>query len=750
MEEQRNKATFPVRGMSCAGCAASVEQALQKEPGVEQAGVNFATKKATVRFDAARTNPGHLRAAVQRAGYDLDLPDAPPHTPTGHSGHDGHDHTRTATRNELDQLKRDARGAGLSALPVFVLGMFFHTLPTAPYIMLAFTLPTLWFGRRFFVNGFKRLRYGQVNMDTLVALSAGTAFLLSVVNTFFPSWLGFSPGHAPVYYEAAAVVLAFLLLGKVLEERAKAEAGAALTALLHLTPKTARVYLPSGTTAEVPLADLIVNDRLAAQPGERIAVDGEVTEGEGFVDEQTLTGESIPVRKTVGEPVLAGTLVTDGSFAYKALRLGDETVLAHIAQAVEDAQGSKPPIQRRVDAIAAVFVPIVLGLAGLTFLAWLALGGEAALPQAITAALSVLVIACPCALGLATPTALMVATGKGARAGIVVRDAATLEQARTVTALVIDKTGTLTVGRPSVTQVLWADGISQAEQTRILGKVLAVERNSAHPIARALVEYLEGLNLPPGILGNVQNLPGLGIRAGGFGIGNERLLTAMGLHLQGRLHEETVRLQRSAATVLLLADQDRVAGVVAVRDTLHPSAKSTLETLQRQGLEVYMLTGDTPSTANAVAAEVGIPHVLAGVLPAEKAAFVRKLQAQGQVVAVAGDGVNDAEALAEADVSLAMGTGSDVAIGTAGLTLLSGDLAALPRALRLSRLTHTTIRRNLFWAFAYNALMIPLAAGLLYPYTGMLLSPMWAGAAMAFSSVSVVLSSLYLNLQRLD
>ncbi len=744
-DDNRTEATFPVTGMSCAACAGTVERALASQPGVAEARVNYATGKVRLAYDAAVASPAGLATALRKVGYGMlteaegtQVPD-----PQALQARAAQAHAAA-----YGKLRAQAWGAGLFALPVFVIGMFGHHWPEANWWMLLFTVPVLWFGRRFFVQGLGRLHRGQANMDTLVALSAGAAFGISVVATVWPSLLG-GAGPLPVYYESAAVVLAFVLLGKVLEERAKAQAGAALRALLELAPPRVLRRLPDGRTEDVPVAEVEPGDALLAQAGQRIAVDGKVLEGQGYIDEASLTGEPVPVAKHAADDVWAGTLTQSGSLVYRAERVGQATVLAGIVRAVEEAQGSKAPVQRLADRVSAVFVPVVLALAALTLGGWLAWGGAAALPLGMQAALAVLVVACPCALGLATPTALLVASGKGARAGIVVRDAATLERARQVTALVIDKTGTLTQGRPAVASLLWAPDLSERTQAEALAKLLALEQTSRHPLAEAVVHHLQALGVVPGLLGNVQPRPGLGVQARGFAVGNARLVAEMGLALPATLAQAAAAAEAQAQTTAYILEPAQVLGLLTFADPLRPDAAEAVRQVQDAGIEVFMLTGDQAATAQAVAQATGIANVQAGLLPADKGAFVQQLQAQGHVVAMAGDGINDAEALARADVSLAMGTGSDVAIGTAGLTLLGGDLRALPKAIRLSRLTHATIRRNLAWAFGYNLLALPVAAGALYPATGQLLSPMWAGAAMAFSSVSVVASSLWLGRQRL-
>jgi len=799
------KGNFPILGMSCASCAASVESILKSEPGVEEAAVNFASKKVLVRYHSNQVTPERLMEAVHGIGYKLVIPKPKPDhsqhvgdgdkpAPMDHMQHSGMekdgmdkesmdhkamnhapmhhkrmDHTKMdmgsgdmdhmahaeALEGEaLRQLNRDTKGAVLFALPVFVIGMFFHqSMPNANWWMLGLTTPVLWFGRRFFVTGLKRLNHGQVNMDTLVALSTGIAYLFSAVNTIFPQWLGNSHHGAPVYFEAAAVVLAFILLGKVMEERAKTQAGAAIRALMSLAPKSVRIRRKDGSTPEVSVGSLQVGDVVLARAGEGIAVDGMVVDGESYVDESTITGESIPVKKSTGEKVYAGTTNQQGSFAYRADKIGSQTLLAQIIETVEEAQGSKPPVQKLADRISAVFVPVVMVIAVVTFIAWIALGGMEVLPQAMTAAISVLVIACPCALGLATPTALMVGIGRGAQAGILVRDAGALEAAYRLSDVVLDKTGTITEGKPTVKTIAWADGVTEEQKTKALAALLAIEHRSEHPLAQAIVKHLEKDALPSAELTHFNSVTGQGVQAHYkgqlYGAGNARLAETLKATIPASLADAAGRLEAEGQSIVFIYNGILAVAAVAIADQIKESSRQAIASLKAAGLHVHMLTGDNLATAQNVASMVNIDSVKAQVMPRDKSLFVEDLKAQGKTVAMAGDGVNDSEALALADVSIAMGRGSDVAMKVAGLTLMSGDLAALPKAISLSKATYQTVRRNLFWAFAYNVVAIPIAAGALYGWNGYLLDPMMAGAAMALSSVSVVLSSLYLKIQKI-
>lgn len=784
------KGMFPVVGMSCASCAASVESILKHEPGVEEASVNYASKKVMVRYHSNQVTPERLKQAVHGIGYELVVPKSKL-SPNPHEGHDAsepasakehhdsgmnhagmdhkamdhegmdhgyHDdhmaHAEALEGEALRQLYRDTTGAVLFALPVFVIGMFFHqTMPNANWWMLALTTPVLWFGRRFFVTGLKRLNHWQVNMDTLVALSTGIAYLFSAANTIYPQWLGNSHHGAPVYFEAAAVVLAFILLGKVMEERAKTQAGSAIRALMTLAPKTVRVRKEDGSTPEIAVTSLQVGEIVLARAGEKIAVDGTVVDGESYVDESTITGESIPVKKSSGEKVYAGTVNQQGSFAYRADKIGSQTLLAQIIETVEEAQGSKPPVQKLADQISAVFVPVVIVIALATFVAWIVIGGMDLLPQAFTAAISVLVIACPCALGLATPTALMVGIGRGAQAGILVRDASALEAAHRLTDVVLDKTGTITEGKPTVKTIAWAEGVSEERKLKALAALNAIEHRSEHPLAQAIVKHLEKDALPSAELTLFNSVTGQGVQAHYegelFGAGNVRLADTLKATIPSSLSAEAGKLEAEGQSIVFVYEGTQAIAAVAIADQVKETSKQAISTLKAAGLRVHMLTGDNEATAQKVSATVGIESVKAQVMPRDKSRFVEDLKAEGRTVAMAGDGVNDSEALALADVSIAMGRGSDVAMKVAGLTLMSGDLAALPKAISLSKATYQTVRRNLFWAFAYNVVAIPVAAGALYAWNGYLLDPMLAGAAMAFSSVSVVLSSLYLKIQKI-
>ncbi|CAH1002585.1 Copper-exporting P-type ATPase [Neolewinella maritima] len=728
-------ASFPVTGMSCASCAAGVENILAKVPGVHSVSVNYANTTALVDFDRTRISAEELRRAVQAVGYDLLIDTEDP------------DAVQEELKEEAYQtFKRRTLWASVFTLPVFIIGMFFMEWEAGRWISLVLAAVVLfWFGRHFYVGAYRQARHGTANMDTLVALSTGIAFLFSVFNTVYPEfWLARGlPAH--VYYEAATVIVVFISLGKLLEERAKSNTSSAIKKLIGLQPKTVRAIV-DGRETELPTEEVQVGHMLLVRPGEKIPVDGKVTAGESFVDESMITGEPLAVRKVAGEAVFAGTVNQRGSFRFLAEKVGGTTLLASIIRMVREAQGSKAPVQKLVDRIASIFVPVVIGIAAATFIAWMLLGGDDAFSHALLASVAVLVIACPCALGLATPTAIMVGIGKGAENNILIKDAESLELGHRVDAIVLDKTGTITQGKPTVTAEHW-EGVADAGAVK--GILRAGEALSEHPLARAVVEWLEDQRLIEAEVNDFESLTGQGIRfvhgPNTYYVGNERLMREQDLQLSTDLRTRAEALRNEANTVVFVARNTEAIGLVAIADPVKASSASAIRTLHERGIEVYMLTGDNRQTAAAVAKQVGLDDYRAEVLPADKATFVEELQGRGRVVAMVGDGINDSHALATADVSIAMGHGSDIAMDVAKMTLITSDLTAIPRALELSQQTVRGIRQNLFWAFIYNLIGIPIAAGLLYPINGFLLDPMIAGAAMAFSSVSVVLNSLRLK-----
>ncbi|MBW7892284.1 MAG: copper-translocating P-type ATPase, partial [Chitinophagaceae bacterium] len=629
------------------------------------------------------------------------------------------------------------------SLPVVVIGMFFMDMPYGNEVMWAFATPVvLWLGKDFFINAWKQAKHRSANMDTLVALSTGIAYLFSVFNTLFADFWHQRGLHAHVYFEAAAVIIAFILLGKLLEERAKGNTSSAIKKLMGLQPKTVLVVQVDGTEKQTAIEDVSAGDVILVKPGEKIAVDGMVISGNSYVDESMLSGEPVPVLKKENEKVFAGTINQKGSFRFKAVKVGKETMLAHIIKMVQDAQGSKAPVQKLVDRIAGIFVPTVIGIAVLTFTLWLILGGENGVVQGLLAAVTVLVIACPCALGLATPTAIMVGVGKGAENGILIKDAESLELAKKVNAIVLDKTGTITEGRPQVTGIKWLNNEDTAKEI-----LLSIEKQSEHPLAEAVVKHLDGTAATS--LSMFDSITGKGAKADHdnetYYVGNKKLLAENNITIAGELQDQAEEWGKQSKTVIWFANSKQALAVIAIADNIKETSVQAIREMQEMGIDLYMLTGDNEATAKAIAEQTGIKHYKAEVLPQHKADFVKELQKKGKVVAMVGDGINDSTAMATADVSIAMGKGSDIAMDVAKMTIISSDLTKIPQAIRLSKQTVTTIKQNLFWAFIYNLIGIPVAAGILYPINGFLLNPMIAGAAMALSSVSVVSNSLRLK-----
>ncbi|MNM80473.1 putative copper-transporting ATPase PacS [compost metagenome] len=600
----------------------------------------------------------------------------------------------------------------------------------------------LWFGKDFFLNAWKQAKHRSANMDTLVALSTGIAYIFSVFNMLFAEFWHQRGLHAHVYFEAAAVVIAFILLGKLLEEKAKGNTSSAIKKLMGLQPKTVMVIQPDGSEIQVAIEAVKAGDIILVKPGEKIAVDGMVILGDSYVDESMLSGEPVPVFKKENEKVFAGTINQKGSFQFKAVKVGKETMLAQIIKMVQDAQGSKAPVQKMVDKIAGIFVPVVIGIALFTFVLWFILGGENGVVQGLLAAVTVLVIACPCALGLATPTAIMVGVGKGAEQGILIKDAESLELAKRVNAIVLDKTGTITEGRPQVTGVQWLNG---DDTTNAI--LLSIEKQSEHPLAEAVVNHLEGVAVTT--ISAFDSITGKGVKANHgldtYYVGNRKLLIENGITVAEQLQDQAEQWSEESKTVIWFANSTQALAVIAIADKIKETSVLAIQEMQAMGIELYMLTGDNESTAKAIAEQTGIKHYKAEVMPQHKADFVRDLQQRGKVVAMVGDGINDSTALATADVSIAMGKGSDIAMDVAKMTIISSDLTKIPQAIRLSKQTVATIKQNLFWAFIYNVIGIPVAAGILFPINGFLLNPMLAGAAMALSSVSVVSNSLRLK-----
>ena len=739
-KEIHTKETFQVLGMSCAVCALNVETTLGAQEGVYEAKVNFAGSTVLVDYNPRVITPVELQKAVESAGYELVVENT-----------EDTDQADRLQREEFLALKRKTIGAIVLAVPVFVIGMFFMHMPYGNWIMLAFTIPVMaFFGRDFFVHAYMQLKHGRANMDTLVAVSTGVAFLFSLFNTIWPEYWTSRGLEAHVYYEAAAVIIALILLGRLLEAKAKFSTSTAIKKLMGLQPKTVTKILADGSEEEVPIREVAVGDVLVVKPGEKIPVDGEVTEGSSFVDESMITGESIPVEKVKGQPVYAGTINEKGSFRFRADKVGGETVLANIIRMVQEAQGSKAPVQKLVDRIAGIFVPVVMGIAVITFIVWMLIGGDLAFTHALLTSITVLVIACPCALGLATPTAIMVGIGKGAEHNILIKDAESLELMYRVNAIVLDKTGTITEGKPVVADIHWTPG---AEDERYQSILWEIERRSEHPLADAVVQKFKEKVVNEILVSDFENQTGKGVTAKVgdkvYLVGNRALLEVNHVVLDDDNEKLAVRWEGDGKTVVFFAGGGRVLALVAVADKIKESSRQAVATLHEKGIDVYMLTGDNALTARAVADQVGIRHFKAEVMPGEKANFVEALQHEGKVVAMVGDGINDSQALAQAEVSIAMGKGSDIAMDVAKVTLITSDLNVIPRAIALSHQTVRAIRQNLFWAFIYNIIGIPLAAGVLYGINGFLLNPMIAAAAMAFSSVSVVTNSLRIKWKKL-
>ena len=727
------KKTIPVLQMTCASCAISTESIVKFLPGIVSSQVNYATATLTVEYIPSLVTVNQMRQAVQSIGYDLFIEE----------GNENSETLEELHQKKYNLLKKKTIGAVFLTLPLVIIAMFFMDIPYANYIMWVLSTPViLGFGKDFFINAWKQTKHGSANMDTLVALSTGVAYIFSVFNTLFPDYWHSKGLHAHVYFESAAVVIAFILLGKLLEENAKGNTSSAIKKLIGLQPKTVNILDTEQNQIALPIEQVEVGMTIIVKPGDKVAVDGIVTQGSSFVDESMLSGEPLAVKKEVNDKVFSGTINQKGSFQFKAEKIGSDTMLAQIIKMVQEAQGSKAPVQKLVDKIAGIFVPIVIGIAILSLISWVILGGENGFTQGILALVTVLVIACPCALGLATPTAIMVGVGKGAEQGILIKDAESLELAKKVDAIILDKTGTITYGKPTVTNSKWLD------ENDILKQILlSIEKQSEHPLAEAVVNYLKDINTVH--IHHIESLTGKGVRANykdiNYLVGNQKLLTENQILIDNSLKEQADKWLHEAKTVIWFADDKKALAVLAIADEIKETSIEAIKELQKMGIEVHMLTGDNFNTAKAIAEKTGISSFKGEVLPKDKADFVKELQAQGKIVAMVGDGINDSTALAHANVSIAMGKGSDIAIDVAKMTIISSDLMKISTAIKLSKSTVNTIKQNLFWAFIYNVVGIPIAAGILYPINGFLLNPMIAGAAMALSSISVVGNSLRLK-----
>ena len=740
--------TLKLRGMSCASCANNIEDAIRSVPGVDACSVNFGAEQATVTYDPNQTNVATLQNAVDAAGYSAQ--------PMQEDVLAAEDDTERQTRQKENRaLTRKVWVSGIisailviGSLPAMT-GLSIPFIPMwlhDPWLQLVLTAPVqFWCGASFFVNGWKALKRHTATMDTLVAIGTGAAYLYSLFPTFFPSWFIAQGLRPDVYYEAAAVIITLILLGRLLENRAKGQTSEAIRKLIGLQAKTARV-IRNGREVDVPIAEVVVGDIVLVRPGEKIPVDGEIVDGSSTIDESMVTGESVPVKKQSGDEVIGATMNKTGSFKFKATRVGKDTFLAQIVKLVQQAQGSKAPIQRLADRVTGWFVPAVIAIAIATFIIWFNVMGN--VTMALITTVGVLIIACPCALGLATPTSIMVGTGKGAENGILIKGAESLELAHKVQAIVLDKTGTITQGKPTVTDFVTVNGTANSNELKLLSLAASIERNSEHPLAEAVVQYARSQGVEPTEAREFEAIAGSGVK--GYvadrlvQIGTQRWMLELGIDTSS-LQQQWDRLEYLGKTVIWIAIDGTVQGIMGISDAVKPSSTQAIRTMQRMGLEVVMLTGDNRRTAEVIAREVEIKRVFAEVRPDQKAAQVQNLQAEGKIVAMVGDGINDAPALAQADVGVAIGTGTDVAIAASDLTLISGDLQGIVTAIQLSRATIRNIRQNLFFAFIYNVAGIPIAAGILFPFFGWLLSPIIAGAAMAFSSVSVVTNALRLR-----
>ncbi len=759
---------YKIKGMHCASCANIIEKIFKKIEGVDSAEVNYGTETAKVSFDSSKTNPHHLSQQIEKLGYSLDVPSAEEMhmSPNEHAEHLGLNQSKKEKLAEIQDMKTKV----ISAIPLAIISVIIMVWDILAQFKTVSEMPLVWdelfhhllpvmatymlfvVGKPYLLGFYRFLRYGKANMDTLIGIGTVAAYLYSfVVSAFEETLLKSFPGVSNTYFDVTIIVITFIALGKYLEARSKIKTGDAIEKLLNLQAKTALV-VRDGKEVEISVNDVKHGDLIVVKPGAKIPVDGVITEGASFVDESMVTGEPMPAKKKIGDSVASGTINTSGSFIFKATKVGSETLLAQIIKMVEEAQGSKAPIQALADKISSVFVPVVLVIAFISLGAWLffgssSIGISAALSYGLISFVSVLVIACPCALGLATPTAIIVGVGKGAREGILVKDAATLEKLHKVDTVVFDKTGTITVGKPTLVDI---QNLSNLKDSEIISIIGTLEKKSEHPIANAIVNYANEKNIKLEEVQDFENIQGKGIKGkvngDSYYVGNAKLINDLNLPFDvSKIDQYTLQ----GKTPVILATDEKVLGFVMVSDEIKPESKKAIADLHKLGIRSVMLTGDDEKAAKYMASLVGIDDVIAHVLPQNKLEKIKELQLQGRIVAMAGDGVNDAPALAQADVGIAMSTGTDVAIESAGITLLSGDISKLVKAIKLSKMTMLGIKQNLFWAFIYNIIGIPLAAGVFYPAFGLLLNPVFAGFAMAMSSVSVVLNSLRIKTKEL-
>ena len=741
MENQQNKTStkesYKVTGMTCASCAISIESYLRPIDGIIDVSVNYPNQSVELEYDNGIISIDVIQKKANEIGYDILIGE-------------------TQATQKLFEEKEEERLATLQSklifsaifsVPVFIMAMFFMgKIPYENWIMMVLSIPVLfWSGSEFYTIAWKKLQHFSANMDTLVALSTGVAFSFSVFNTVYPQYL-LSKGMMPhVYFESAVIIITLILSGRYYEEKAKSRTSSAIKGLMGLKPKQVTV-IRNGEEQVISFDEIIKGELIMLKPGDKVPVDGKVKKGESFIDESMISGEPVPVEKTKGSEVFAGTINQKGALKIIATKVGSETLLSQIIRLVEQAQASKPAIQKLADKVAGIFVPIVIVIALLTFGVWYLFGPEPPFTYALLTLITVLIIACPCALGLATPTALMVGIGKGAEQGILIKDAQALETAFKVDTLILDKTGTITEGKPRVTDLYWAD---ETNSDQLAGVLLAIESQSEHPIAEAIVQYFKKENTPVIATESFESITGMGAKASMDGVvyflGNHRLMLANEIAISDELSEKAEMLKSEAKTVVYFSKGNKVASIIAIADQVKESSIGAVQQIQQMGIEVYMLTGDNEQTAEVISNKVGIKHFKANVMPADKGNFIKELQEHGKVVAMSGDGINDSHALAQADVGIAMGSGTDIAMESAGITLMNSDLQQIAKAITLSKATMRTIRQNLFWAFIYNLIAIPVAAGVLYPTFGFLLNPMIAGAAMSMSSISVLANSLRLK-----